>query len=147
MAEQMATQEQTVQTHYTRQMAWAAQEVGVMFPIVRIGHELFLLSYGGTKIDFNGTPSTYHADGDVVGAAPCLMEWRKNPGLYVRGNGYYVLGSLVGNDGQSFVVGGSFIYVTSFARDHGLATGPDWRCFDDRNLVRKMARERGGAEW
>jgi hypothetical protein len=133
-------------TLYEHKMRLAGQDAGVTFPIVRIGNELFLLSYGGVKIDFSGTPSTYHANGDIVGAAPSLEAWRAEPGLYVRG-GHYILGSLVGADGKAFVVGGSFNYVTSFVRERRVGVGPDWRCFDDRQTVRDMSRERGGAEW
>ena len=108
-----------------------------------------------TVYSFDGTPYTAPGDVDkwpVVAEVPSLFDWLQDPGQY---HNAYLYGAMVPDaapdgapdDRPAFVFGGSFLYATTWAEEHGYHIGVFRHMYNDRNLVRRLAEDVGGVAW
>ncbi len=112
--------------------------------------ELVLVPEFGPVYLFDGTPLTrspHTKNWPIVGNAPCLTQWQRDPGKY--GPAYIVGQMAYWQDNQIlvFTFGGSFLYATAWAKEHHGKIGPFCHLYDDRNTVRSIADTVGGIAW
>lgn len=72
-------------------------------------------------------PKVNHSD------VPSLTAWARDPGKYSRA--HYIKARLTNRLGKHFTAGGSFSYVTSWAKDNG-ARVILLACYSSRNVAR-----------
>ena len=115
-----------------------------MANLVVINHEVFIESAGSLLIRFDGMGIQTKAKRAKVGEVACLKVWEEDPGRY---GPHYAVAVLTSNEtGDSFWAGGSWLYITAWAREHNHTINFP-RIFDDRNVARCLAEKNGGVAW
>ena len=111
--------------------------------IIVVNRELYMKD-GCTMYRFDGTPFQA-VEGEVVGEVPCLFIWQKDPGAYAPAYALVNIADYPHN--TNFMVGGSYICIYAWVKEHD-GTAMNWaRLFEDRNIVRNMAEALGGVAW
>lgn len=115
--------------------------------LIKNGNGDVFLDTGSQLLMFDGTPveRTPDADGwEVVGSGvDNLFVWRRDPGQF---GPHYAVGNIVLPSGDTFVVGGSIVFINAWCNEHE-ATFHNAIIVTDRNTARRRAEVRGGAAW
>lgn len=114
-----------------------------MAKIIVVDRELYMED-GCSMIRFDGTPFQ-RIEGEVVGEVPCLFDWQRDPGAYALA---YALANIADHKNDiNYMVGGAYIFIYAWIKEHD-GTAINWaRLFDNRNVVRDMAEALGGVAW
>ena len=106
--------------------------------LVSYNHNV-MLDAGETMYAFDGTPYRKPATLQAVDVTrrdvPCLFDWQRDPGHY---GPHYAIAELTAK-GETFVAGGSWLFITAWAKEHGATISPHVRIVDDRNHARNQA--------
>jgi len=106
-----------------------------------------VLDTGYKLLTFDGTPlqrPTAASEWPVVGTGvKCLFDWQRDAGSY---GPHYAVGTVIHEDGNTFVAGGSLVFINAWCNERG-AIFQMARLFSDRNEARRRAEERGGVAW
>jgi hypothetical protein len=99
--------------------------------------EVFLR--GESLYAFNGMPfarGDAEMEVEVVGDAPSLFEWQRDPGLY---GPHYAVAELWKHGLPAFTAGGSLVFIRAWAQEHGYTITPNVHLYADRNTARSLA--------
>ena len=99
-----------------------------------------LFSFDGTPYDRPPTANGWAVVGSSIGH---LFDWQRDPGTF---GPHYAVGTVVDRDGNMFVAGGSFIYISAWCNEYH-ATFHNAQIVSDRNEARRRAEQRGGVAW
>ena len=104
------------------------------------------LDTGHQLLTFDGTPYARPAMANcwtVVGEVDCLFGWQSDPGAY---GPHYAIGTVINQDGTSFVAGGSIVFINAWCAEHNVSFH-NAQIVGDRNEARRRAEQRGGVAW
>lgn len=112
-------------------------------------NQVVLLGFGSTVYQWNGTPLSLSSkqleDSETIGEVGCLYEWQSNPDCC---GPFYAVAQIISctDSGLKFWAGGSWLHITSWAREHNFYIGwPTVRLYTDLNTVRQIAEGKHGA--